>query len=271
MKKLSKIISLVLVAVLITAVFAGCGNTKDDVEETKDGSTTQAVVSEALADGKLVVGTNAEFPPFEFLGDDGKPDGFDMALMKEIGKILDVEITIENMEFKSLLGAMGNRIDVIAAAMTVKEERLLAVDFSDSYYTATQYVIAQKDSELAIESIDDLAGMKIGVQEGTTGDFIATDDIENSKVSRFKKGVDAVIDLRNGKIDVVIIDSNPSMEYVSLYNDIEIIAKDIFEPEYYAIALPKGDTVLADAINNALKTLKDNGKYDELIEMYINK
>lgn len=275
MKKILKALSLMVAAVLVLACFAGCtgGDGTDESSNTAGaGNTNTEAVSPALKDGVLKVGTNAEFPPFEFMDDNGNPDGFDMALMQEIGKVLGVKVEIENMEFKSLLGAMGNRIDVIAAGMTVDEERKEAVDFTDSYYTATQYVLVKKENGLKVTSVDDLKGKKIGVQEGTTGDFIATDDLA-AKVSRYKKAVDAVIDLQNGRIDAVIIDKNPAQVFVSTYDTIEIVKteKDLFDPEYYAIAVPKGDDALRTAINEALKTLKSNGKFDELVKAYIEK
>lgn len=274
MKKVMKALSLLVAGVLVLACFAGCAGNGDAGESSNAGAsnTNAEATSPALADGVLTVGTNAEFPPFEYIGDDGQPDGFDMALMKEIGKILGVEVKIENMEFKSLTGAVGNRIDVIAAGMTVDEERKAAVDFSDSYYTATQYVLVKKGNGLKVTTADDLKGKKIGVQEGTTGDFIATDDLA-AKVSRYKKAVDAVIDLQNGRIDAVIIDKNPAQVFAKTYDTIEIVQteKDLFAPEYYAIAVPKGDDALRTAINEALKTLKSNGKFDELVKNYIEK
>lgn len=274
MKKVLKALSLLMAAVLVLACFAGCTGGEGTGESSNaaggGNSNSVQVDSPALEDGVLKVGTNAEFPPFEFMDDSGNPDGFDMALMNEIGKVLGVKVEIENMEFKSLLGAMGSRIDVIAAGMTVNEERKEAVDFTDSYYTAVQYVLVKKENGMKVTTVDDLKGKRIGVQEGTTGDFIATDDLA-AKVSRYKKAVDAVIDLQNGRIDAVIIDKNPAQVFAESYNTIEIVKteKDLFDPEYYAIAVPKGDDALRTAINKAIKTLKSNGKFDELVKTYI--
>lgn len=144
-----------------------------EVVETEEAAETAA--SEALADGVLTVGTNAEFPPFEYVDDNGEPDGFDIALIKAIGEKLGVEVEVENMEFASLVSSIGSKIDVAIAGMTVTDERKESVDFSNSYYEAVQYVILPADSDIA--TADDLTGKTIGVQLGTTGDFIATDDI----------------------------------------------------------------------------------------------
>ena len=234
--------------------------------EAEDG----AEVSEALADGVLTVGTNAEFPPFEYVDDNGEPDGFDIALIKAIGEKLGVEVTVENMEFASLVSSIGSKIDVSIAGMTVTDERKESVDFSDPYYEAVQYVILPADSEAS--KAEDLVGMTIGVQLGTTGDFIATDDVEGSTVQQYNKGVDAVNDLINGRVDCVIIDKNPALVFESKFEG-QIKAVDgaqfEFGTEEYAIALPKGDTALAAQINSALEEIKADGTFDELVKTYI--
>lgn len=224
--------------------------------------------SKALSDGVLTVGTNAEFPPFEYVDDNGEPDGFDMALVREIGKKLGVEVKVENMEFASLVSSIGSKIDIAAAGMTVTDERKESVDFSDPYYEAVQYVILPADSDIA--TADDLKDKTIGVQLGTTGDFIAEDLTSN--VSQYNKAVDAVNDLVNGRVDCVIIDKNPALVFESKFAG-QVVAVDgaqfDFEVEEYAIALPKGDTALAEKINAAIKDLKADGTFDELVKTYI--
>lgn len=274
MKKVMKALSLLMAAMLVLVCFAGCtgGDGTDESSNPAGASNTNTEeTSPALADGVLTVGTNAEFPPFEYIGDDGQPDGFDMALMKEVGKILGVEVKIENMEFKTALASIGTRVDVIAAGLSVDPERAEAMDFSDAYYTAVQSVLVKKGGSLQPKTLDDLKGKKIGVQEGTTGDKVATKQVENSTVSRFKKGVDAVLDLQNGRIDAVIIDKTPAEVFAKTYNSVEIAGMDegAFETEEYAIGIIKGDTAMQKAINGALKTLKENGKYDELVKQYL--
>ncbi len=239
-----------------------------DSTEASEGDAAGGV-SEAVADGELTVGTNAEFPPFEFVGDDGEPDGFDVALIKAIGEKMGVTVTIENMEFDSLVASIGSKVDVSIAGMTVTDERKQSVDFSDPYYDAVQYVLVPSDS--AIASADDLVGKTIGTQLGTTGDFIA-EEIENATDQQYNKAVDAVNDLVNGRLDLVIIDKNPALVFQEKFAD-KLKALDGadfgFEPEQYAIAMPKGDTALADAINGALKEIKDDGTFDKLVNQYI--
>ena len=239
------------------------------VEEAADeAEVAEAAESEALADGVLTVGTNAEFPPFEYVDDNGEADGFDMALCKAIGEKLGVEVKIENMEFASLVSSIGSKIDIAAAGMTVTDERKESVDFSNPYYEAVQYVIVSADSDIA--TADDLKDKTIGVQLGTTGDFIAEEYTSN--VAQYNKAVDAVNDLVNGKVDVVIIDKNPALVFETKFEGkVKAIegAQFGFETEEYAIALPKGDTALADAVNGAVDELKADGTVDELVKTYI--
>lgn len=269
MKKLS---GLLVVLLVLSLTFAGCGGSKT-TEENNEAATTAASESKSGIPDKIIVGTNAEFPPFEFVDDNGEFDGFDIALMKAVCEKIGVEMEVSNMEFKSLLGAMQlNSIDVIAAAMTVTEDRQKSVDFTDSYYEAKQVIIVPKDSTVA--SFADLDGKKIGVQEGTTGDLFVTPGedgalVNDATVTRFKKGVDAVMDLKNGGQDAVVIDKNPALEFVGSNDDLKIVEDDA-ATENYAFAVAKGNTELADAINKAVEELKADGTYDALVKDYIN-
>ena len=191
-----------------------------------------------------------------------------MALCKAIGEKLGVEVKIENMEFASLVSSIGSKIDIAAAGMTVTDERKESVDFSNPYYEAVQYVIVSADSDIA--TADDLKDKTIGVQLGTTGDFIA--EGYTSNVAQYNKAVDAVNDLVNGKVDVVIVDKNPALVFETKFEGkVKAIegAQFGFETEEYAIALPKGDTALADAVNGAIDELKADGTFDELVKTYI--
>lgn len=291
---MKKFLALLLAAVMTMSLLTACGSSEEaqaDAAETTEAAdtteeaapaedtteeaapaeetTAEAATSEALADGVLTVGTNAEFPPFEYVGDDGEADGFDIALIKAIGEKLGVEVQVENMEFASLVTSIGSKIDVAIAGMTVTEERKESVDFSDSYYEAVQYVVLPEGSEIA--TADDLVGKTIGVQLGTTGDFIAS-DIADTTVSQYNKAVDAVNDLINGKVDCVIIDKNPALVFESKFEG-QVTAVDGaqfgFEAEEYAIAMPKGDSALVEQVNAALAEIKADGTFDQLVATYI--
>lgn len=268
MKKLSSLLAMLLVLVF---AFTGCGGSGSN--DSKEAESTTGAVAESGIPETLIVGTNAEFPPFEFVNDNGDYDGFDIALMQAICDKIGCKMEVNNMEFKSLLGALQmDSIDVIAAGMTATEERKESVDFTESYYEAKQVIIVKKDSNVA--SFADLNDKKIGVQEGTTGDLYVTPEedgalVEKAEIKRFKKGVDAVMDLKNGGVDAVVIDKNPAKEFVNSNDDLMIVEDDA-AIENYAFAVAKGNTELAEAINNALTELKADGTYDSLIKEYIN-
>ena len=278
---MKKLVAMLLAAAVSVSLIAcggsssapASGNETKETAEAGDAAAAEGAVSEAIADGKLIVGTNAEFPPFEYLGDNGEPDGFDVALIKAIGEKLGVEVEIQNMEFGSLITSIGSKIDIAIAGMTVTDERKNAVDFSDAYYDAVQYVILPADSAIAAK--DDLLGKTIGCQLGTTGEYLIDDLIAQDGATQkksYNKAVDAVNDLLNGRLDAVIIDKNPAEVFQSNYPD-QIKLSDganfEFEPEQYAIAMPKGDTVLAEKINAALAEMKADGTFDALVEQYI--
>lgn len=229
-------------------------------------ATTEA--ADKTEGGVLVFGTNAEFPPFEYVGDDGEPDGFDVALIKAVGEKLGMEVQVENMEFDSLVSSIGNRIDGAIAGMTVTDERKEQVDFSNPYYEAVQFVIVSADSDIA--TADDLKNKTIGSQLGTTGMFLS-EDIEGATAQTYNRAIDAVNDLVNGRVDAVIIDKNPAEVFNTKFEGkVKIIdgAEFGFETEEYAIALPKGSG-LVDQINQALEDLKADGTFDALVAEYI--
>lgn len=280
---MKKVIAMLVAAIMCVAALTACGSSSEPASteaaasveskatESSASESTAAASAEAVStiqDGKLIVGTNAAFPPFEYVGDDGEPDGFDIALIKAIGEKLGYEVEIQDMEFGSLVAAIGTKIDASIAGMTITEERKQSVDFSDSYYDAVQFVVALPDDTLATAA--DLEGKTIGCQLGTTGESIAG-EIEGATVQSYDKAVDAVNDLINGKVDVVIIDQNPAQVFAEKFEG-KVVAIDgasfDFEPEEYAIALPKG-SALVDQVNEALAELKADGTFDALVDQYI--
>lgn len=284
---MKKFMTIIMAAVMCAATLTACGNANASAGSTASVESTQGTESTAgtgsteatgtedsqdseaeVTGGTLVVGTNAEFPPFEYVGEDGEPDGFDIALIKAIAEKMGMDIEIQNMEFASLVASIGTKIDAAIAGMTVTDERQAMVDFSDNYYEAVQYVIVPKGSDIATAA--DLENKTIGVQLETTGNYIA-DKIAGATVSAYNRALDAVNDLINGRVDLVIVDKNPALTFAEQYSD-QIDALDgaqfEFEPEYYAIALPKGSDMV-QKVNDALAQLKEDGTFDALVAEYI--
>lgn len=223
--------------------------------------------SNTSSNGKLVMATNAEFPPYEFY-EGGEIVGIDVEIAKAIAAEMGKELSIENMNFDSIIPAVqSGKADIGVAGITASEDRKINVDFSDSYITATQVIIVKKDNT-EITTKEDLEGKKIGVQLGTTGDVIAS-DIENAVIERYNKGFEAVQALQQGKIDAVMIDDKPAAVFAEQNGDVMIL-EEPFANEDYAIAVKKGNTELTEQINQAIQSLKESGKLQEIFDQYIS-
>ncbi|MDO5425642.1 MAG: transporter substrate-binding domain-containing protein [Eubacteriales bacterium] len=216
--------------------------------------------------GTLVMATNAEFPPYEYHeGDDIV--GIDAEIAAAIAEDLGMTLEIQDMAFDSILAAVqSGKADIGVAGMTVTEDRLKNVSFSDTYAEAAQVIIVTEDSEIA--GPDDLVGKYIGVQLGTTGDLYS-EDIEDATIERYNKGFEAVQSLIQNKIDAVIIDREPAKVFVEENEGLKIL-DEAFTEEEYAIAIAKDNTELLDKVNASLADLKESGKLQEIIDKYIN-
>ncbi len=255
MKMFAKILSLML-AICLVFTLAACGNAEVTSSE-----------SNAKDDNVLVMGTNATFPPYEFVDDNNKIVGIDAEIAAAVAEKLGKELQIKDMEFDSLLTAVqSGAIDFALAGMTVNDERKLTVDFSDTYATGVQVVIVPNDSKIA--TVDDLEGKKIGVQTGTTGDIYCTDDFGQENVKQFTNGALAVAALKNGQVDCVVIDNEPAKNFVKANEGLKILETE-YAVEDYAAAISKENKQLQEDFNNALKELKDEGKIAQIIEKYI--
>lgn len=257
---MKKIICMILALCMIFALCA-CGSSS-----AKSGLKTANA-------GKLTMGTNAEFPPYEFYEND-KVVGIDAEVAGAIAAKLGLELVIEDMAFDSIIPAVtSGKIDMGMAGMTVTEERLQSVDFSTSYATGVQSIIVPEGSP--ITCVDDLFGdgnYTIGVQLNTTGDLYSTWDIEDEglgKVERFNKGADAVAALVAGKLDCVIIDNEPAKAFVAANSGLTILNTE-YAVEDYAICFAKGNDELSSAVNNALEELIKDGTVKSIVDKYIN-
>ncbi|MBE7725545.1 MAG: basic amino acid ABC transporter substrate-binding protein [Enterocloster citroniae] len=278
MKK--KVLALTMAALMAASLTACGGGAKEttaadttaaDTADTTAAEKTEETSAEAAgteaAGGVLVMATNAEFPPYEF-HDGGEIVGIDAEIAKAIADELGMELEIEDIAFDSIIPEItSGKADMGLAGMTVTEDRKQSVDFTDTYAKASQKIIVKEDS--AIASPDDLTGVIVGVQQGTTGDIYVSDlEADGTTVERYNKGFEAVQALSQGKIDAVVIDGEPAKTFVAQTEGLKIL-EESFTDEEYAIAVKKGNTELLEKINGALKTLKDNGTLDEIVAKYI--
>ena len=257
MKRFLKILSLGTAALMLAGSLAACSG--------KPGAGLNLI-----SDGKLVMGTNAYFPPFEYK-EGNEVVGVDVDIVKAIAKKLDLTFEVKgDIEFESLPESLKTRdIDLIAAGFTALADREEAMDFSDSYYTALQTVIVRADS--AYTTLADIKdkGLKIGGQSGTTGLSEAEKLTDKDKAIGYTNGALAVQDLINGNLDVVIIDNNPAKEYKEQHSSDIKLLENQFEEEHYVIGIPKGNKKLLEAVNNALKDIKEDGTLQKILDNYI--
>ena len=272
MKKLFSILTTAAMLLSLCALTA-CGEKPAEDATDAQGDAQEPAAVETVTEGKLTMSTNAAFPPYEMLDDSGKIIGIDAEVAEAIAEKLGLELQIDDMGFETALTAVQNgQSDIAMAGITVDEERLKVMDFSDSYATGVQVVIVKEDSP--IQSIDDLANAEmIGCQAGTTGYIYCSDTPENGgygedHVTAYDTGALAVMALANGQIDAVVIDNEPAKAFVAANEGLKILDTE-FAVEDYAIGVAKGNTTLLDAINNAMKALKADGTFQKIVDKYI--
>ena len=303
---MKKIASLLAAVMLLTATLAGCGNSgsgssttdtssasstasqssaAEDSSAAEGETSSEASATEAgdygefttIEEGKLIMATNAQFPPYEMVADgegfNGTEfEGIDVEIASAIADKLGLELQIDDMEFDSaLLAVQNNTADVMLAGLSYSEERDEVVDFTDSYATGVQVVIVKDGSDV---TMDNLGEKMIGTQRGTTGYIYASDTPENGgygedHVLAYDNGATAVQALMNGQIDAVIIDEAPAKEFVAANEGLTILPGNWVEEQYCA-AVDEGNTALQNAINTALNELMDDGTVDEIIAKYIS-
>lgn len=265
MKKLSiAMLSMVLAgSMLLTA----CGGGNTQATEDTGSDTQQSETAENTEGGVLRMGTNATFPPYEYVDENNEVAGIDADIAAAIADKLGMELEITDMAFDSLIPALqSDTIDIVLAGMTVDPERAESVNFTDSYATGVQVIIVPEGSDIA--SPDDLEGKNIGVQTGTTGDLYCTDDYGQEFVKQFDNGPLAVAALLNGQVDCVVIDNEPAKNYVAANEGLKIL-DTAYANEDYAAALAKEDTELYEQVNAAIQELKEDGTIASIIEKYI--
>jgi len=252
-----------LVAGLVAAfAVAGCGS-DDSTSGTSDVTGAGSDLT-LITPGTLTVGSDIPYPPFE----QGRPpdyEGFDIDLIHDIADQMGLEIKIVDLPFNVVLAGGGGQFDLAIAATTITPARAKKVDFSDPYFNAAQGLLVQQGS--GIESVDDLAGKIVGVQDGTTGETYAQDNTDAAEVRPFNQVDQAYNALEAGQVDAVIQDL-PSVNAAAEQLDGLEVVQDFPTDEQYGIVIPKGNTDLLDAVNSALQKVKDDGTLTELYQKW---
>ena len=277
---MKKALSLMTAAALVLSL-AACGSTASSAASSEaassDAASSEAASSEAASEtetaelstvepGKLIMSTNAAFPPYEMTTDSGEFEGIDIETAQAIADKLGLELQIDDMDFDAaLLAVQQGKSDMVMAGVTVTDERQNVMDFTDSYATGIQSIIVPEGSDIA--SPDDLAGKKIGTQRGTTGYIYCSDDFGDDNVVAYDDGLTAVQALNNGQVDAVVIDNAPAQEFIAANPGLKILDTSYAE-EDYAIGMAK-NSPLEDAVNSALEELKADGTLQAIVDKYI--
>ena len=274
MKKLTAL----LMGTAMVLSLAACGGSASTETVSSEAASSEAVSTEEAASadaaavttvnaGKLTMSTNAAFPPYEMTTDSGDLEGIDIEVAGAIAEKLGLELQVDDMDFDAaLLAAQNGKSDMVMAGVTVTDERLKVMDFSDTYAEGIQSIIVPEDSDIA--SADDLAGKIIGTQRGTTGYIYCTDDFGEDSVVAYDDGLTAVQALNNGQVDAVVIDNAPAKEFVAANPGLKIL-DTAYAQEDYAIGVAKGNTELLNAINGALEELQADGTLQSIVDKYI--
>ena len=279
---MKKILAMAM-AVVMALGLSACGGNNSAASSSAAGSVSGSASGSVsngdaafttVTPGKLTMSTNASFPPYEMVADDGSFEGIDIEVAGAIAQKLGLELQVDDMGFDACLqAAQTGKSDIVMAGVTVTEERQAVMDFSNSYANGVQVVIVKEGSP--IQTVDDLANANmIGCQMGTTGYIFCSDTPENGgfgedHVTPYDDGAAAVQALMNGQIDAVVIDNKPAQEYVAANPGLKILDGE-FTNEDYAIGVAKGNTALLDAINGALEELTNDGTIQSIVDKYIS-
>ncbi len=285
---MKKFFAIALSCLLVVGMFAGCGNSAAEettvaaVETTAAAAETTAAAAETTAateaaetaaevstieDGVLIMATNAAFPPYEMVADDGSIEGIDAEVAGAIAEKLGLKLEIDDMDFDAaLLAVQQGKADIVMAGVSVTEDRLMVMNFSDTYATGIQSVIVKEGSDV---TMDNLGEKMIGTQRGTTGYIYASGDYGEDHVTAYDNGASAVQALMNGQVDCVIIDNAPAQEFVAANSGLTLLDGTWVEEEY-AIGLNKDNAGLLEAVNQALAELIADGTVQSIVDKYIS-
>ncbi|MDO5011725.1 MAG: transporter substrate-binding domain-containing protein [Intestinibacter bartlettii] len=269
--KLKKLLATGLAAIMVMGL-VGCSSSKGS-ESTESTDKLQQIKDA----GVLKVGTSAEYSPYEFhkvVDGEDKIVGFDDFVVQEIAKDMGVKVEYEDMDFDGLLGALqADKVDIVLAGMTPDEKRKKSVDFSDIYYTNSNVCIVAKGKEDTIKKSEDLKDLKVGVQKGTTQADYVTNTLGITNATQLKKIPDLMLELQNGKIDVIVTGKAVAEINVQKYDNIAIgnttVGDEVAETAAAAIKKSgKGvdNTSFIKSVNDTIKRLQDSGDMDKYMQ-----
>lgn len=255
MKKFAKVIAVIMVAVLALTAFSACGE--------KVGAGNEKTNTEVK---KLTMGSSCDFPPYEYVGDDGNYIGIDVEIAQGFCEKNGYELEIQDMEFKSIITAVNSgAVDIGMSGFTITEERKLSIDFSDPYEETFQAIMVKDGSP--IKGKDDLEGKIIGVQAGTTGDDFVTKDFGQDAVNQYDKYSLAVQALLNDQVDCVVLDDETAKAFVAANEGLTKLDTP-YGVEQYAVAFNFEDAELRTAFNEYLAQIKADGTLDKIFAKY---
>ncbi len=281
---MKKVFSFALAVVMVLGLFTACSGseapataateaTEAPVETTAgteapaetEAETEAAAALTTVEPGKLIMSTNAAFPPFEMVADDGSFEGYDVEVATAIAEKLGLELQIDDMDFDAaLLAVQQGKSDIVMAGVSVTEDRLLVMNFSDYYFSSSQKVIVKEGSDV---TLDNLGEKMCGAQRATTGYIYVSDTYGEDHVTAYDNGASAVQALLNDQVDCVVIDASPAQEFVD-GNPGLVLLDGYLAEDNYAIGVGKENTALLDAINQALVDLNNDGTIPAIYDKY---
>jgi len=266
---MKKKISLLMVLVLVlSSLLVACGDSKE-VSSDENSEVESSILEGIKNKGKLIVGTSADYPPFEFHKMiNGKDEivGFDIEIAKYIADQLGVELEIKDMDFDKLLGGLSTgMLDVVIAGMNATPERQEEANFTDVYYKSNHSVLIHKEDADKITTMEDLKGKSIGVQIGTVQENMAKTSIENADVLSLTTNPEIIMNLKTRKIDCAIMEDLVAKSFAKENDDLMVVESISIDPggEGVAIALKKGNDELTEKLNEILADAKSKGLLDK--------
>ncbi|WP_393968538.1 transporter substrate-binding domain-containing protein [Enterococcus thailandicus] len=263
---MKKIIWLTMVSMVVLLGACSSGGKETSNDSKKEG------IQSIQDSGKLVVGTSADFAPFEFhTMIDGKDQivGVDIDLANEIAKELGVKVEVMDMEFNAVLAALQQgKVNLAISGISATEERQQTFDFSDNYFAPPQKMVINKENANELTSLKSFAKKKVGAQKGSVQEDVVKEQVPDAQLVSIAKVPNLIIELKQGSIDGLVLEETVANSYIEnnpelMLADVDLVSSD---EEAYAIALPKGEEDLQKKVNQVIKELQSSGKMDEFIK-----